>query len=322
LEHSNGQIYKPLELLTNLYPQTRLHFAIPEKLIVETISPTIFNHWKPLGRLMNLKFIFSKRHSRDPLQFIKIGLLILFSVCFLISCGDEGDEGPDRAKMEQAKIAFAEENYDHAKSSVEYFLAQYPKDVEALYFYAQVLVQSGQLLKARERANEILEIDPTLAEAKAILGEVHFKRKEFSEALNLSRQALKKNSQLQVPYRVIGEIYLRQGKIKQGIKVLAEAHSLAPTDVETVKKLTAGYLKDKDYATAKKYLDVAMKLDDHVPGIHYNLAVVHANMGDGEKAMEHVDLALKLYQDLDTFFWVGKARDMRRLIVKKFKIKE
>jgi hypothetical protein len=38
--------------------------------------------------------------------------------------------------------------------------------------------------------------------------------------------------------------------------------------------------------------------------------------------MEHVDLALKYYKGLGTIFWVGKARDMRRLIVKKYKIKE
>ena len=65
-----------------------------------------------------------------------------------------------------------------------------------------------------------------------------------------------------------------------------------------------------------------MKLDEHVPGIHYKLAVVYANQGEGQKAMEHIDLALEYYQKLETFFWVGKARDMRRLIVKKFKIKE
>lgn len=271
---------------------------------------------------MNLKIFSSKHHSKNPLQFFKIGFLILFSVCLLISCGGGEDGEPDRAKMEEAKQAFAEENYDKAKSNVEYFLAQFPKDVEALYFYAQVLVETGQLLPAREKASEILAIDPNLPEAKAILGEVHYRRKEFTEALDLSRQALKVNPKLQVPYRVIGEIYLRQGKIKQGIQVLQEAHSLAPTDVETLKKLAAGYLKNKDYASSKKYLDIAMKLDDHVPGIHYNLAVVYANQNNGEKAMQHVDLALKYYQELGTFFWVGKSRDMRRLIIRKFKIKE
>ncbi|MBT3921746.1 MAG: tetratricopeptide repeat protein [Nitrospina sp.] len=271
---------------------------------------------------MKLKYFPTKHHSEIRLKFFQIGLLVLISICFLISCGDSGEEKPDRSKIEEAKIAFDEENYDKAKSNVEYFLAQFPKDVEALYFYAQVLVETDQLLKAREKANDILEIDPSLPEAKAILGEVHYRRKEFNEALDLSRQALKINPKLQVPYRVIGEIYLRKGQIKEGIKVLSEAHNLAPTDVETIKRLTAGYLKDKDYVTAKKYLDIAMKLDEHVPGIHYNLAVVYANQGEGQKAMEHIDLALEYYQKLETFFWTGKARDMRRLIVKKFKIKE
>ena len=55
------------------------------------------------------------------------------------------------------------------------------------------------------------------------------------------------------------KIYLRKGQIKEGIKVLLEAHKLAPKDVETIKKLTAGYLKDKNYTEAKKYLDIAMK---------------------------------------------------------------
>ena len=265
------------------------------------------------------------RGSVVRLQVFKFWVVILLSVFFLASCGSEEvekDEVLDRAKMVDAKKAYDAENYDRAKSAVEYFLAQYPKDVDALYFYAQVLVATDQLLKAREKANVILEIDPTLPEAKAILGEVHYRRKEFPEALDLSRQALKKKPELQVPYRVIGEIYLRQGKVKASIKVLSEAHHLAPNDVETIKKLSAAHIKDKNYKEAKKYLDIAMERDDHVPGVHFNLALVYANQDNGPKAMEHIDRALEYYMNLDTFFWVGKARDTRRLIMRKYKIKE
>lgn len=258
-------------------------------------------------------------------QIFKFWILVVLLIFFLVSCGngeDEKDEGPDRAKMDEAQKAFDEENYDRAKSAVEYFLAQYPNDVDALYFYAQVLIEADQLLKAREKASKILEIDPTRPEANAVLAEVHYMRKEFPEALKLSRDALKANPQLQVPYRVIGEIYLRQGNVKESIKVLSEAQRLKPNDVETLKKLSAAYIKDKNYKEAKNYLNQAMQLDDRVPGIHYNLAVVYANQDNGAKAMEHVDLALKYYKELGTIFWVGKARDMRRLIMKKYKIKE
>lgn len=269
-------------------------------------------------------FHFFTRGPLIRLQSFKFWGAVLFSIFFLASCGGEGekDEAPDRAKMEEARKAFDGENYDHAKSAVEYFLAQYPKDVDALYFYAQVLIATDQLLKARERANEILEIDPGLPEAKAILGDVHFRRKEFSEAVKLSRDALKKNPELQVPYRVIGEIYLRQGKIKESIKVLLEAHRLKPNDVETMKKLSAALIKDKNYKEAKKYLEKAMEVHANVPGIHFNLAVVYANQDNGAKAMEHIDLALEYYLELDTFFWIGKARDTRRLIMRKYNIKE
>ena len=279
-----------------------------------------------MAKVMKINNFSCKNLLDNRLQFFKFWLPVLLSVCFLVSCGegdgDEADKGPDRSKMEEAKQAFAEENYDKAKRSVEYFLAQYPEDVNALYFYAQVLLQTGQLIKAREKATEILAIDPTLPEAKAILGDVHFRRKEFFQALELSREALTKNPNLQASYRVIGEVYLRQGHIKEGIEVLLEAHKLAPNNVETIKKLTAGYLKDKNYVSAKKYLDMAMEIKDNVPGIHYNLAVVYANQSNGEKAMEHIDLALENYMDMGTIFWVGKSRDLRRLIVRKFKIAE
>ena len=65
-----------------------------------------------------------------------------------------------------------------------------------------------------------------------------------------------------------------------------------------------------------------MELNDHMPGIHFNLAVVYAKQNNGPKALEHIDLALKHYLKLQTFYWVGKARDTRRLILRKFKIKE
>lgn len=153
------------------------------------------------------------------------------------------------------------------------------------------------------------------------MGEVAYSRGEFPKALKLSRKALKTDPTLQAPYRVIGEIYLRQGSIQQGIKVLLEAYNLAPKDVETLKKLSAGYIKNKDYTSAKKYLDIALQIDENVPGIHYNLAVIYTHMDNGTKAMEHIELALKQYEKLKTLFWAGKARVTRRLIQRKFKIK-
>jgi len=255
-------------------------------------------------------------------RVLELWILVSLAIFFLASCGNNGEEEPDRAKMAEARKAFEEENYDKAKSSVEYFLAQHPNDVPALYFYAQVLVETDQLLKAREKANEILVIAPERAEARAILGEVHYGRGEFKEAIRLSRDALIRDIQLQLPYRVIGEIYLRQGKVKESIKVLLDAYRLKPDDVETIKKLSAAYIKDKNYEEAKKYLDKALMLNDHMPGIHYNLAVIYINQGDGPKALEHVELALKYYQELETINWVGKARDTRRLIIRKFKLKE
>jgi tetratricopeptide (TPR) repeat protein len=293
-----------------------------EKLIDNTFFKFSLIHPR-IGPSTKLKICPSTTNSESPFTIFKLWILVLLSIIFLISCGEDKkeEEGPDYAKIEEARKAFDEENLDKAKSTIEYFLAQFPDNIEALYLYAQVLVSRGELLKAREKANEILAIDPTAAEPKAILGEIHFGRKEFSEAMDLSRQALKKNPQLQVPYRVIGEIYLRKGKVKESIKVLLEAYRLK-ADVDTLKKLSAAYIKDKNYKEAKKYLDEALKLDDLVPGLHYNSAVVYANLDNGPKAMEHVELALKYYIKLDTFFWVGKSRDLRRMIVKKFNIKE
>jgi len=216
-------------------------------------------------------------------NLIKLSVFLFFTL-FAISCGGgEGEEegAPDRAKVAEAKKALEEENYEKAKSSVEYFLAQFPKDVEALFIYAEILLRTGQEVKAKEKANILLEIDPTLAEPYAILGEVAYSRREFPEALKLSRKALKISPELQAPYRVIGEIYLLQGKVKDGIKVLLEAHNLDNKDVETLKKLASGYIKNKEYASAKKFLEIGLLIDENVPGIHYNLAVVYTNMGNG-----------------------------------------
>jgi len=63
---------------------------------------------------MNLDLHSSTHHPENKLQMLKFWILIFLSVCFLISCGDDS-EGPDRTKIEEGKIAFAEENYDKAK---------------------------------------------------------------------------------------------------------------------------------------------------------------------------------------------------------------
>jgi len=60
-------------------------------------------------------------------------------------------------------------------------------------------------------------------------------------------------------------------------------------------------------------LEIGLNLDDKVPGLHYNLAVVYTKMDNGPKALEQ-------YEDLDTLFWAGKSRDTRRIIERKFKL--
>jgi len=256
---------------------------------------------------------------------------ILLSLILLTSCGGgEISENPETSSPEiQLRPAFAkglqltrEKKYDKAISKVFEVVINNPEDAEALAVLSYIYLKSNRLPHAREMAERALAIDSYLFRPHLVLARVNFRRSGFDEVLDLARQALVINPEAADAYKIIGEVYLRRGMIKDAVTVLKEAVRLDPENPESLNILASGYIKRKQYDHALSTLMALQKMDPDNPGAHFNLAVVYAKMKEGHKAMRHITKAEDLYaQDKDDMFWLGKTRDIRRVIAKDFKLR-
>ena len=62
-------------------------------------------------------------------------------------------------------------------------------------------------------------------------------------------------------------------------------------------------------------------MNSNNPGANFNLAVLHAKMKNGHKAMRHIAKAENLYAQEKNKLWLGKTRDIKRVIAKEFKLR-
>jgi len=104
--------------------------------------------------------------------------------------------------------------------------------------------------------------------------------------------------------------------------VVDESVKIDPENPESLNILGSAYIKLKQYDLALSTLMALQEIDPNNPGAHFNLAVVYAKMKEGRKAMRHITKAEYLYtQDTNTMHWLGKTRDIRRVIAKEFKLR-
>jgi tetratricopeptide (TPR) repeat protein len=255
----------------------------------------------------------------------------LLSLILLASCGGEESAGnPENAStktqlrpllVEGLKLT-REKKYEEATSKVFEFVMKNPKDAEAMAVMSYIYLKSNRLNNAKVMAKRALAIDSYLSRPYIVLARVNFQVSGFEEALDLARKSLVINHDAYEAYQIIGEVYLRQGLIKDGITVLEEAVRLEPENPALLNILGSGYIKDKQYNRALSTLTALQEIDPNNPGAHFNLAVVYARLKQGHKAMRHIAKAEDLYaQDQDNKQWLGKTRDIRRVIAKEFKLR-
>lgn len=257
--------------------------------------------------------------------------VVLLSLILLASCGGgEPTENPENTSVEtplrpllaEGLKLTREQKYEDATSKVFEYVMKNPKDAEALAVMSYIYLKSNRLHNAKEMAKRALAIDFNLSRPYIVLARMSFQRSGFEEALDLARKSLLINHDAYEAYQIIGEVYLRQGMIKDAVTVLEEAVRLEPENPELLNILGSGYIKDKQYERALTTLTALQEFDPNNPGAHFNLAVVYARMKQGHKAMRHITRAEDLFaQDADSKQWLGKTRDIRRVIAKDFKLR-
>ncbi len=112
-------------------------------------------------------------------------------------------------------------------------------------------------------------------------------------------------------------IFLTQGKINefkgeynQAILDYQKILELSPTDVSTYEHIGRCYRKLKEYENAEKSLQDALKVEPFNPIFNYEMALAYWDMGKKEKALEHLNRSLYVWEEADPEYKPAReARD-------------
>ncbi len=199
-----------------------------------------------------------------------------------------------------------------------------PKDRIELYNeikVAQFLVTEEKMGQAEKKIKDVLNKDPSVLEARYILGNIYSKQKKYDEAIEEYKKALEvdpeyydsifgialaykksgKDDEAIVgfkrlididpkdtkPLLHLGDIYEEQGELDEAMRYLKSAVTIDPEAPVFHNNLGAVYLKKKMYDMAEKEIKAALSIERSIPllNAHFNLALLHETRGDFDLAV-------------------------------------
>ncbi|RMF21626.1 MAG: tetratricopeptide repeat protein, partial [Cyanobacteria bacterium J083] len=142
---------------------------------------------------------------------------------------------------------------------------------------------------------KIAQHNPESAQIKANLGNLYALQQDWQKAITAYRQALAIDPELVGIYRNLAQIYQKIGKINQAIQVRLQALKLEENEASALEYYQIGrYLKNKNkLGRAIFCLRQAIKLDPDFLSAHYILAAAFKQQGKKQAAIQVCRRALK-----------------------------
>jgi tetratricopeptide (TPR) repeat protein len=133
--------------------------------------------------------------------------------------------------------------------------------VVAHFQAAQEATQAGNIEQAVKEYKTVLQLDPTVIEARVNLGLAYHMLGQYDLAVGELSQALRERPNLLGPNIVLGIDYLKLGSPAKAIIPLTQALTLEPSNREARRALAACYLARDDYRNADAEFRKVFALD-------------------------------------------------------------
>lgn len=172
------------------------------------------------------------------------------------------------------------------------------KDPQALVELAVKKQEIGAFEEAVEILQKALSIAPDFVPAHYRMGLVYEEADQRPEAIAAYQKTLAIEPN-HVPARMgLGVIYGKQNRNDLTIVEYLKVAELKPDDLDLHFKLALEYWYIQDLPKSAEYYNKVIALDpDHLQA-HLNLSSVYQKMKDGEKAIQEIEIALKLAHEV------------------------
>ena len=197
-----------------------------------------------------------------------------------------------------------------AEREIKRAIALNPNSAEAHRVYSKYLGATVQNSQAIAEATRARELDPLSAGAYADLLLVLLGSRQYDRAIAESRLALEKNPNLALARVTMGMAYAQKGQFSEAVPLLQEAYRQEPNyTFMHFLAIVQGAAGNK--AEARKLLAKMETLAKSQYVCAYEVASVHANLGDKDKAFEWMNRGVT--EQCDCLVWLKSEPWIDRL---------
>jgi tetratricopeptide (TPR) repeat protein len=161
--------------------------------------------------------------------------------------------------------------------------------------------------------NAALLNDPGNHELMNRRARVYLSLKEFKEAENDAKRAIKVDSTKADYYMTLVDVYFSENKTRLAKELLLIMEQKFPEHVETLLKLSELHFLVMKYQEAINYINRALKIDEHHPNAYFIKGSIYRESGDTARAISSLETAIEqdnkfedAYYDLGVIFAARK----------------
>jgi len=172
-----------------------------------------------------------------------------------------------------------------------------PKDRIELYNeikLAQFLVTEEKMDQAEKKIKDVLNKDPSVLEARYILGNIYSKQKKYDEAIEEFRKALEVDPDYYEAIFGMAIAYKKAGMFDEAIVGFKRLVEMDPKDTKSFLHLGDIYHEKGQLEEAKNYLKSGIAIDPESPWFHNNLGAVYLKMNMFSEAEQEIQKALSI----------------------------
>jgi tetratricopeptide (TPR) repeat protein len=184
----------------------------------------------------------------------------------------------------------------------EKIIKDFPDNANALILMGNVLERHGEAVKALERFEEAIKLDPHRPSVYESIGWFYLHKGQYEQAISHWQKALKINPELPGMHNNIARALMGLGRPTEAIEELEKDIQISPQAGTSHFLLGQLYLQQEAYEKAREHYEKAIAIEPNHTNAYYGLFTLSSRLKDNEKARQYMATFRKL-----------KAEDMKVL---------
>jgi len=190
-------------------------------------------------------------------------------------------------EIKLAQFFVTEERMDEAEKKIKDVLGKDPSVLEARYILGNIYSKQNKYDEAIEEFRKALEVDPDYYEAIFGMAITYKKGGMFDEAIVGFKRMVEMDPKDTKSFLHLGDIYHERGQLEEAKNYLKSGIAINPEAPVFHNKLGAVYLKLNMYEEAEQEIRKALSIERSIPlpNAHFNMALLHEARGEIDQAI-------------------------------------